>query len=65
MQALRYWATACRALYQIEGPAASDDFGLFDEYGADVLNQWYAVLVAAGWPAVLPPTELAAGFTWL
>jgi len=69
VQALRYWAAACGALYQIEEPA-SDDFGLFDDYGADVLNQWYVVLAAAGWPAalltaVLPPTELAAGFAWL
>ncbi|AMJ67018.1 SWIM zinc finger family protein [Hymenobacter sp. PAMC 26628] len=67
--ALRYWATACEALYQLEEPA-SDDFGLFGDYGEDVLHQWHAVLAAAGWPAallaaVLPPAELAAGIAWL
>ena len=67
--ALRYWATACGALSQLEEPA-SDDFGLFGDYGEDVLHQWHAGLAAAGWPgallaAVLPPAALAAGLAWL
>ncbi|WP_204376087.1 SWIM zinc finger family protein, partial [Hymenobacter coccineus] len=67
--ALRYWATACGALAQLEEPA-SDDFGLFDGYGEAALHQWYAVLATVGWPdallaAVLPPAELAAGLAWL
>ncbi|GAB3636116.1 hypothetical protein GCM10027422_17060 [Hymenobacter arcticus] len=67
--ALRYWATACAAIYQVEEPA-SDDFGLFGDYGEDALHQWHGVLTTAGWPdalltAVLPPTELPAGLAWL
>ncbi|WP_046242669.1 SWIM zinc finger family protein [Hymenobacter terrenus] len=67
--ALRYWATACAAIYQVEGPA-SDDYGSFGHYGTDVLRQWHADLAATGWPAVLltaviPPAELEAALRWL
>ena len=67
--ALRYWATACTAIYQVEEPA-SDEFGLFDGFGTDVLNQWHDDLAAAGWPtalfgAVLPAAELKAALKWL
>ncbi|GAA4022549.1 hypothetical protein GCM10022409_02870 [Hymenobacter glaciei] len=67
--ALRYWATACAAIYQVEEPA-SDDYGSFGHYGTDVLRQWHADLAAAGWPAVLlgavlPPAEVEAALRWL
>ncbi|MDJ0366674.1 hypothetical protein QMK33_16065 [Hymenobacter sp. H14-R3] len=67
--ALRYWATACAAIYQVEEPA-SDDYSLFNDYGEDALHQWHGVLAADGWPgalltAVLPPTELPAALAWL
>ena len=67
--ALRYWATACAAIYQVEEPN-SDDFGLFGDYGEDALRQWQADLATAGWPevllaAVLPPAELTAALAWL
>ena len=67
--ALRYWATACAAIYQVEEPA-SDDYGSFGHYGTDVLYQWQADLAAAGWPAmlltaVLPLAELSTALAWL
>ncbi|OGX87653.1 hypothetical protein BEN47_00340 [Hymenobacter lapidarius] len=67
--ALRYWATASLAIFQVEEPAL-DDFGIFGDYGTDVLERWETDLQAAGWPqvllaAVLPPTELAAALRWL
>jgi hypothetical protein len=67
--ALRYWATACAAIYQVEEPAR-DDYGSFGDYGTDVLHQWHADLAAASWPAVLltavlPPAELSATLAWL
>lgn len=67
--ALRYWTTACTAIYQVEEPG-SDEYGLFGDYGTDVLRQWHDDLRAAGWPAVLlaaviPPAELEAALTWL
>ena len=67
--ALRYWATACAAIFQIEEPA-SDDYDTFGHYGTDVLHQWHADLTAADWPAVLlaavlPPAELKAALEWL
>ena len=66
---LRYWATACTAIYQVAEPA-SDDFGLFGNFGTDVLNQWHDDLAAAGWPAgllgaVLPAAELKAALKWV
>ncbi len=66
---LQYWATACAAIYQVEEPA-SDDYGAFGDYGADVLHQWHGELAAAGWPAVLlgavvPAAELTAALEWL
>ncbi|OGX86824.1 SWIM zinc finger family protein [Hymenobacter glacialis] len=67
--ALRYWATASLAIFQVEEPAL-DDFGIFGDYGTDVLERWETDLQAAGWPqvllaAVLPPAELAAALHWL
>ena len=67
--ALRYWATANAAIYQVEEPA-SDDYGTFGHYGTDVLHQWHADLTAADWPqvllaAVLPPAKLKATLKWL
>lgn len=67
--ALRYWATANTAIFQLEGPA-SDDFGTFDHYGTDVLQNWHDDLTDAGWPgvllaAVLPPAELKNALKWL
>ncbi|TGE17535.1 SWIM zinc finger family protein [Hymenobacter elongatus] len=67
--ALRYWATACAAIYQVDEPG-SDDYGLFGDYGTEVLAQWHEQLHPAGWPAVLlsavvPPAELEAGLHWL
>ena len=67
--ALRYWATANAAIYQIDEPA-SDDYGTFGHYGTDVLRNWHADLAAAGWPAtllaaVLPPAELTKALKWL
>ena len=67
--ALRYWATACGAIYQVEEPG-SDEYGLFGDYGADVLAQWHALLAADGWPqallvAVVPPAEVQAALAWL
>ena len=67
--ALRYWATACAAIYQMEEPA-SDDYDTFADYGTDVLTLWHAGLTTAGWPAVLlsavvPPAELDAALRWL
>ncbi|WP_345237080.1 hypothetical protein [Hymenobacter saemangeumensis] len=68
-RALRYWATACAAVYQVEEPA-SDEYSLFDDYGEDLLRQWHEQLQGAGWPnvllaAVLPPAELKAALKWL
>ncbi|MEJ7666802.1 MAG: hypothetical protein WKG07_48520 [Hymenobacter sp.] len=68
-QALRYWATACAAISQAQEPA-SDEYGLFGDYGQDVLAQWHALLAAEGWPqvllaAVVPPAEVAAALAWL
>lgn len=68
-RALRYWATASAAIYQVEEPA-SDEYGLFGDFGTDVLRQWQQDLDGAGWPAVLtgiivPPTELKAALRWL
>ena len=67
--ALRYWATACAAIYQVEEPAA-DTYGSFGDYGTDALRYWHAALAAADWPdllltAVLPPTETAAALAWV
>ena len=67
--ALRYWAVANAAIYQVEEPA-SDDYGTFGDYGTDVLRHWHLDLAAAGWPAVLlgavlPPAELGAALQWL
>jgi len=67
--ALRYWATASLAIFQVEEPAL-DDFGIFGDYGTDVLERWETDLRAAGWPqvllaAVLPPAELTAALRWL
>ncbi len=67
--ALRYWAIACAAIYQIEEPA-SDDYDTFGDYGTDVLRQWHDDLAQAGWPAVLlsaviAPAELKAALKWL
>ncbi len=67
--ALRYWATASLAIFQVEEPAL-DDFGIFGDYGTDVLERWETDLQAAGWPqvllaAVLPPAELTAALHWL
>ncbi len=67
--ALRYWATASLAIFQVEEPEM-DDFGVFGDYGTDVLERWETDLLAAGWPqvllaAVLPPAELAAALRWL
>ena len=67
--ALRYWATANAAIFQLEEPA-SDDFGTFDHYGTDVLQNWHDDLTDAGWPgvllaAVLPPAELKNALKWL
>ena len=67
--ALRYWATTCAAIYQMEEPA-SDDYDTFTDYGTDVLALWHAGLTTAGWPAVLrsavvPPAELEAALQWL
>ena len=67
--ALRYWATANAAIFQVEEPA-SDEYDTFGDYGTDVLRQWQADLEAADWPqtvlaAVLPPAELKAALEWL
>jgi hypothetical protein len=67
--ALRYWATACAAIYQVEEPG-SDDYGQFGDYGTDVLRHWHEDLQAAGWPellltVVIPPAELKAALKWL
>ena len=67
--ALRYWATANAAIFQVEEPA-SDEYDTFGDYGTDVLRQWQADLGAADWPpallaAVLPPAELKAALEWL
>ena len=67
--ALRYWASANAAIFQLEEPA-SDEYSTFGHYGTDVLHQWHADLAAAGWPqallaAVLPPAELEAALRWL
>ena len=67
--ALRYWATASAAIFQIEEPAA-DDFEYFEDYGADMLHQWHEALGLALWPgllirAVLPRAETAAALAWL
>ena len=67
--ALRYWATASTAIYQVEEPA-SDDYNLFDDFGTNVLHRWQADLATAGWPAVLlgavlPAAELKAALKWL
>lgn len=67
--ALRYWATTCAALGALPEPA-SDDYGVFGDYGQDVLRQWQADLAAAGWPAaltaaVLPAAEVKAALKWL
>jgi len=67
--ALRYWATACGAIFQVEEPA-SDDYGAFGDYGQEVLEQWQEVLITEGWPqllttAVLPAHEVKSALTWL
>ena len=67
--ALRYWATACAGIFQVEEPE-NDEYGVFGDYGTDVLAQWHALLQAAGWPqvllaAVLPPAEVQAALAWL
>ena len=67
--ALRYWATANAAIYQLDEPA-SDDYGTFGHYGTDVLRHWHDHLATAGWPAVLlaavlPPAELKTALKWL
>ncbi|MGI4871192.1 MAG: SWIM zinc finger family protein [Janthinobacterium lividum] len=68
-EALRYWAAACAGIYQVEEPD-SDEYGLFGDYGEDVLHQWHQALAAEGWPgvllaAVLPPAETQAALAWL
>ena len=67
--ALRYWATACAGIYQVEEPA-SDDYSLFEDYGAEVLARWEAALTEENWPqvllaAVVPPAETKAALKWL
>lgn len=67
--ALRYWAAACAGIFQVEEPQ-SDEYGVFGDYGQDVLAQWHTDLQAAGWPqvllaAVVPPAELRAALAWL
>ena len=67
--ALRYWATANAAIFQVEEPAA-DEYGVFGDYGENALHLWHEALQAAGWPenltaAVLPPAELKAALKWL
>ncbi len=68
-QALRYWATACGAIFQVEEPAC-DDYGAFGDYGQEALEQWLALLATEGWPlllttAVLPAREVKSALTWL
>jgi len=68
-QALRYWTTACGAIFQVEEPA-SDDYGAFGDYGQEALEQWQQVLATEGWPlllttAVLPAHEVKSALTWL
>ncbi|AMR26182.1 hypothetical protein A0257_03135 [Hymenobacter psoromatis] len=68
-EALRYWTTACGAIFQVEEPA-SDEYGAFGDYGQEALEQWQEVLATEGWPlllttAVLPAREIKSAVTWL
>ena len=67
--ALRYWAIAGAAIYQVEEPA-SDEYDTFGDYGTDVLRQWQTDLTASDWPqvllaAVLSDAELKSAIKWL